>query len=79
LNCHEMHGSNHSPLLTRKPPLLCESCHDTVGGRHNTVPYTNLSSFLGSATTGKNKFFGRGCLNCHGNIHGSSLSQYFVR
>ena len=79
LNCHEMHGSNHSRLLTRKVPLLCESCHDTVGGRHNTDPYTNLHSFLGTATSGKNRFFGRGCLNCHGNIHGSSLSEFFVR
>jgi len=79
LNCHEVHGSNHSRLLTRKAPLLCESCHDTVGGRHNTDPYTNLSSFLGTATSGKNRFFGRSCLNCHGNIHGSSLSEFFVR
>jgi len=79
LNCHEMHGSNHSRLLTRKVPLLCESCHDTVGGRHNTDPYTNLHSFSGTATSGKNRFFGRGCLNCHGNIHGSSLSEFFVR
>jgi DmsE family decaheme c-type cytochrome len=79
LNCHEMHGSNHSRLLTRKVPLLCQSCHDTVGGRHNTDPYTNLHSFLGTATSGKNKFFGGSCLNCHGNIHGSSLSEFFVR
>jgi len=79
LNCHEPHGSNHNTLLTRKAPLLCESCHDTVGGRHPTDPYTNLSSFLGPATSGKNKFFARACLNCHGNIHGSSLNQFFVR
>ena len=79
LNCHEVHGSNHSRLLTRKAPLLCQSCHDTVGGRHNTDPYTNLHSFLGTATSGKNRFFARGCLNCHGNIHGSSLSEFFVR
>jgi len=79
LFCHEPHGSNHSRLLTRKAPLLCESCHDEVGGRHNTDPYTNLHSFSGTATSGKNRFFGRSCLNCHGNIHGSSLSEFFVR
>jgi predicted CXXCH cytochrome family protein len=77
LNCHEVHGSNHSRLLTRKVPLLCQSCHDV--GTHPTRPYTNLQSFLGSATAGKNRFFGGSCLNCHGNIHGSSLSQFFVR
>lgn len=79
LNCHEVHGSNHSRLLTRRVPLLCESCHDEVGGRHNTDPYTNLHSFLGTATSGKNRFFGRSCLNCHGNIHGSSLAPTFQR
>ncbi len=77
LNCHEVHGSNHSRLLTRKAPLLCQSCHDSGG--HTSRPYTNLHSFLGTATSQKNRFFARGCLNCHGNIHGSSLSEFFVR
>jgi DmsE family decaheme c-type cytochrome len=77
LHCHEIHGSNHNKLLVRKVPFLCQSCHD--GGRHPGTPYTNLSSFSGSATSGKNRFFARGCLNCHGNIHGSSLSPAFNR
>jgi DmsE family decaheme c-type cytochrome len=77
LNCHEMHGSNHSRLLVRKVPLLCQSCHNA--GRHPGSPYTNLHSFTGPATSSKTRFFGRGCLNCHGNIHGSSLSEFFVR
>jgi DmsE family decaheme c-type cytochrome len=77
LNCHEIHGSNHTKLLVRKVPLLCQSCHNA--GRHPGSPYTNLHSFNGPATSGKNRFFGRGCLNCHGNIHGSSLSEFFVR
>jgi DmsE family decaheme c-type cytochrome len=79
LNCHEVHGSNHSRLLTRKVPLLCQSCHDAVGSSHPTRPYTNLHSFLGTATQNKNRFFGRSCLNCHGNIHGSSLVPTFQR
>ena len=77
LNCHEIHGSNHSGLLVRKVPLLCQSCHNDGG--HPGNPYTNLHSFSGPATSGKNRFFGRSCLNCHGNIHGSSLSPAFVR
>ena len=77
LSCHEIHGSNHTKLLTRKVPLLCQSCHD--GGRHPGTPYTNLHSFAGPATSGKNRFFARSCLNCHGNIHGSSLSPAFNR
>ena len=77
LNCHDIHGSNHSRLLTRRVPFLCQSCHDTT--QHPTRPYTNLHSFLGPATSSKNRFFGQSCLNCHGNIHGSSLSQFFDR
>ena len=77
LLCHDIHGSNHSRLLTRRVPLLCQSCHDS--GSHPTRPYTNLHSFSGTATQNKNRFFGRSCLNCHGNIHGSSLSPTFDR
>jgi predicted CXXCH cytochrome family protein len=74
--CHDIHGSNHSRLLTRRVPLLCQSCHT---GRHPGNPYTNQYSFTGPATSNKNKFFGRSCLNCHGNIHGSSLDPFFTR
>jgi len=77
LNCHQVHGSNHTKLLVRKVPLLCQSCHNA--GRHPGTPYTDLHSFSGPATSGKNRFFGRSCLNCHGNIHGSSLSPAFNR
>ncbi|MFB3885106.1 MAG: DmsE family decaheme c-type cytochrome [Thermodesulfobacteriota bacterium] len=77
LTCHEIHGSNHTKLLVRKVPFLCQSCHSTEG--HPSRPYTNLHAFGGSATAQKNKFFGRSCLNCHGNIHGSSRSQGFIR
>ncbi len=76
LLCHEVHGSNHSRLLTRKVPLLCQSCHNEEG--HPGSPYTNLHSFPGPASR-RNRFFGRSCLNCHGNIHGSSLKPSFVR
>jgi DmsE family decaheme c-type cytochrome len=77
LNCHEIHGSNHTKLLVRKVPFICQSCHTATG--HPSRPYTNFHSFGGPATANKNKFFARSCLNCHGNIHGSSLSQFFVR
>ena len=77
LNCHEIHGSNHGKLLVRKVPYLCSSCHSTEG--HPTRAYNNLHRFGGPATLGKNRFFARSCLNCHGNIHGSSLSEGFNR
>jgi len=77
LNCHEIHGSNHSKLLVRKVPFLCQSCHTRTG--HPSRPYTNFHSFGGPATANKNKFYARSCLNCHGNIHGSSRSAGFDR
>ncbi len=77
LTCHEIHGSNHRRLLVRKVPYLCQNCHSTAG--HPTRVYNNLHAFGGPATQFKNRFFARSCLNCHGNIHGSSLSAGFNR
>ena len=77
LVCHEVHGSNHTKLLVRKVPFVCQSCHTRTG--HPSRPYTNFQSFGGPATANKNKFFARSCLNCHGNVHGSMLSQGFER
>ncbi|MGP8152548.1 MAG: DmsE family decaheme c-type cytochrome [Smithella sp.] len=80
MTCHVPHGSNHGKLLTSKPPLLCQSCHDAA--QHPGTIYTNLETFPGSATSGKNRMIARGCLNCHSNIHGSmspSQGQYFIR
>ena len=69
LNCHEAHGSNHSKLLSRRVPLLCQGCHTTG---HPSSPFVSQFSFTGPATSGKNRFFARSCLNCHTNIHGSN-------
>ena len=81
LTCHVPHGSNHGKLLSSKPPLLCQSCHDAT--RHPGTIYTRFETFPGSATSGKNRMIARGCLNCHTNIHGSMgpsvRGQCFVR
>jgi len=83
LNCHEAHGSNHGRLLERKVPQLCQSCHDIRGGGHPSAAYTSSHSIPGTALGDKNKFFGRSCLNCHTNIHGSNgpgaSGQLFLR
>jgi DmsE family decaheme c-type cytochrome len=76
--CHDVHGSNHDSLLVSKVPQLCQSCHNTGSG-HTSRAYTLQHGFGGAATGSKNKFFARGCLNCHGNIHGSNRSPDFVR
>jgi len=70
LNCHTAHGSNHSKLLTRKVPQICQSCHDW--SRHPGTIYTSFETFQGTAATGKKRMFARSCLNCHSNIHGSN-------
>jgi DmsE family decaheme c-type cytochrome len=77
LTCHQPHGSNHENLLTSKSPRLCQSCHATSG--HNNRPYSFQNRLGGKATSSQNRFVGQGCLNCHGNIHGSNRSPFFVR
>jgi DmsE family decaheme c-type cytochrome len=81
LNCHVPHGSNHGKLLSSKPPLLCQGCHDAA--QHPGTIYTKFETFPGSAASGKNRLIARSCLNCHTNIHGSNgpsvRGQRFVR
>lgn len=74
LNCHNVHGSNHRSMLVSRPPQLCEDCHGD--GFHSGRPYTAQNSFNGS--TPRAQMFGRACLNCHTNIHGS-MSEFFIR
>jgi DmsE family decaheme c-type cytochrome len=75
--CHQPHGSNHENLLTSRPPRLCQGCHSTSG--HNNRPYSFQNSFGGSATSSRNRFVSKGCVNCHGDIHGSNRSPFMVR
>lgn len=67
-NCHKPHGSRHAKLLAEKVPNLCQDCHNW--SRHPGTPYDADSAFSGRSPS--NRFFARGCLNCHGAIHGSS-------
>ena len=73
LNCHKPHGSNHEKLLVTTLPLLCQECH-------SPIDYPNFSH-PGALTTAQNmptrsapddRLMNRGCLNCHGQIHGSN-------
>ncbi|MHB8836944.1 MAG: DmsE family decaheme c-type cytochrome [Candidatus Methylomirabilia bacterium] len=65
--CHTPHGSRHGKLLVQKVPNLCQECHDW--SRHPGTAYDANAGFGGRAPS--NRFFGRSCLNCHGQIHGS--------
>ncbi|MBC2714838.1 MAG: DmsE family decaheme c-type cytochrome [Desulfobacteraceae bacterium] len=65
--CHKSHGSNHKKLLNQKVPNLCQGCH--FSSHINSTALDRNSSFNGSKPS--NKFYGRSCLNCHPNVHGS--------
>jgi DmsE family decaheme c-type cytochrome len=72
LTCHTPHGSNIAPLLKSRAPALCDECHD---GPHQSAGIfgTNLAGKLAnpSTTTGSGTG-GRGCMNCHVQVHGSN-------
>ena len=73
--CHTPHGGVHAKLLIEKVPNLCQGCHDSaqhVGTRYSAETLFTGSRITGSATSPSNKSFGRACLNCHANIHGSN-------
>jgi DmsE family decaheme c-type cytochrome len=65
--CHQVHGSNHAPLLTRRPPLLCQQCH--AAADHPGLAYGD--SQLDEAQADR-FLLARGCLNCHSQVHGSN-------
>jgi len=65
--CHSPHGSNHSGMLTKRAPLLCQSCHSQSG--HPSVAYQ--SDGLASGTPSR-YLLGQGCMNCHSQVHGSN-------
>ena len=71
-NCHNPHGTVTESMLKMRPPFLCQSCHTPHGATQpllaGQVPAPNVTGWWnGSAITQ-----GRGCLNCHTQIHGSN-------
>ncbi len=68
--CHSAHGSIHTGMLTRRAPLLCQSCHSSRGHPSlsltpDSLPGRRPSPFVLSQS----------CLNCHAQIHGSNHSS----
>jgi DmsE family decaheme c-type cytochrome len=63
--CHDPHGSNNERMLVAKLPMLCQRCH--IGTRHPSTIYDGAQLAARS-----NRLIGRGCVNCHGQIHGSN-------
>ena len=68
VTCHDPHGSSNDRMLVAKPPMLCQRCH--IGTRHPSTIYDGKNVL--SVATASNRIYGRGCVNCHSNIHGSN-------
>jgi DmsE family decaheme c-type cytochrome len=65
--CHSPHGSNHPGMLTRRAPLLCQSCHSQTG--HPSL----VQDASGLASGNPSQFLlGQSCMNCHEQVHGSN-------
>ena len=71
--CHDPHGSNNERMLVAKLPMLCQRCH--IVSRHPATIYD-----ANNAKT-SNRAFGRSCVQCHQQIHGSNhpAGNFFVR
>lgn len=69
--CHNPHGTTAENLLKARPPFLCQQCHTPHGGA--IAQLTNQST--PPAVVGRsavNITQGRGCVNCHTQVHGSN-------
>jgi len=73
-NCHNPHGTVAESMLKVRAPFLCHQCHTPHGG---FIPQLlgaqatpNAATQSGKSTT--NLTQGRGCLNCHTQVHGTN-------
>ena len=68
--CHTVHGTTAGNLLKTRQPFLCQTCHTPHG------PSSPAVSKGGNAQpgwwNGSTITQGRGCTNCHTEIHGSN-------
>jgi DmsE family decaheme c-type cytochrome len=73
--CHDPHGSSNDRMLAVRMPMLCQRCH--VASRHPSSVYDNAAITVNKS----NRMFGRSCVNCHSNIHGSNhpSGQFYMR
>jgi DmsE family decaheme c-type cytochrome len=67
VTCHDPHGSNNDRMLVAKMPFLCQRCH--VTSRH---PPTVYEGYTLNNSQNANKVYGRSCVVCHQNVHGSN-------
>ncbi len=73
-NCHSPHGTVVDSLLKMRQPMLCHGCHTPHGGAVLQVAGqgNNLRTATSGGKDGVNITQGRGCLNCHTQVHGGN-------
>ena len=79
-NCHSPHGSNVTPLLKTRAPMLCQECHtsDHAKGLYSAANLPGGAFVTGNGTipagaqSPTDQANGRACLQCHSQIHGSN-------
>jgi DmsE family decaheme c-type cytochrome len=79
-NCHTPHGSNISPMLKVKAPMLCQNCHSGDHGKNlysgANLPNGNVTTVNGQLPVGQQSPAAQGnarsCMLCHSTIHGSN-------
>ncbi len=73
--CHDPHGSSNDRMLVVRMPMLCQRCH--IASSHPSTLYDTDEITVKKS----NRMFGRSCVNCHANIHGSNhpSGQFFMR
>ena len=73
--CHDPHGSSNDRMLVVRQPMLCQRCH--IATKHPASIYDTDEITVKKS----NRMFGRSCVNCHSNVHGSNhpSGQFFMR
>jgi DmsE family decaheme c-type cytochrome len=73
--CHDPHGSSNDRMLVVRMPMLCQRCH--IATRHPASIYDKDEITVNKS----NRMFGRSCVNCHSNVHGSNhpSGQFYMR
>ena len=75
--CHNPHGTVVESMLKVRPPFLCQQCHTPHGGFIPAVIGSQVPGLRPTTPNGVGKgptnfTQGRGCLNCHTEVHGSN-------
>ena len=78
--CHQPHGTTIAKLLKARPPFLCQECHSHSShpSQAAALPNPPTDPDLDPRLTDNSRAMGsvgRGCLNCHTNIHGGNSTE----